>query len=352
VDRETVDVYEAGAAHYLASRRANEAGATAFASSLPPGVVRVDLGCGPGHDADLLGSPLVSLDASAAMHATAGGLRVQADLGALPFRRGSLGGAWASKSYQHVPHEELPLALADLHRSLVVGAPLGLSVFAGSGSVVTGEDEDLPGRRFALWSPDDLVPVVEGAGFEVTGVDVGAGEWPHLRLSAVRARSLPDTVGPGMRLLLCGLNPSLYAADLGVGYARPGNRFWPALLAAGLATVDRDPWHLLRVHRIGMTDLVKRATVAAAEVTPEEFAAGVERVQRLCAWLRPGAVYLVGLQGWRAAVDRRATVGWQERTLGGVPLYVGPSTSGLNASTQLAGHVEHLLAASSFPPSG
>jgi TDG/mug DNA glycosylase family protein len=160
-----------------------------------------------------------------------------------------------------------------------------------------------------------------------------------------RLRSLPDRVGAGMRLLVCGLNPSLYAADRGVNFARPGNRFWPALLAAGLVSVDRDPGHALRHHRIGMTDFVKRATVAVAEVTRDEFVAGVARVERLCAWLRPQALCVVGLAGWRAAVDRRATVGWQPVDLGGVPVYVMPNTSGLNASTQHAGFVEHLRAA-------
>ena len=222
-----------------------------------------------------------------------------------------------------VAPEDLPEALADLHRVTPVGAPVALT-----------------------WPrPPDGVPrpadVLTGAGFEPERIEEGR----RVRSWARRARTLADHVGPGMRLLLCGLNPSLYAADRGVGFARPGNRFWPAVLAAGLATVDRDPVHLLRHHGIGTTDLVKRATVAASELTAEEYAAGVARVERLCAWLRPGALYLVGLAGWRAAVDRRATVGWQAEGLGGVPVYLAPSTSGLNASTQLAGHVEHLRAA-------
>ena len=181
---------------------------------------------------------------------------------------------------------------------------------------------------------DDLAV---GAGFEVVERTEG-------RTTLRRLRSLPDHVAPGMRLLVCGLNPSLYSADRGVNFARPGNRFWPAMLAAGLVTVDRDPAHALAEHGVGMTDLVKRATVAAAELTRDEFVTGVARVERLCAWLRPGSLCVVGLAGWRAAVDRRATVGWQERTLGGVPVYVMPNTSGLNASTQHAGFVAHLHA--------
>ena len=98
-----------------------------------------------------------------------------------------------------------------------------------------------------------------------------------------------------MRLLLCGLNPSLYSADVGMGFARPGNRFWPAALAAGVVTRDRDARHLLLHDRVGMTDLVKRATVGAQELTRDEYREGAARVERLVRWLRPGAVCFVGL---------------------------------------------------------
>jgi TDG/mug DNA glycosylase family protein len=270
---------------------------------------------------------------------------VQADVAALPLRPGCLAGVWASKCYQHVPHAELPAALADLHRATAVGAPVSVTAFTGEGTMVTDADDGFPGRRFSLWSTEQLVDLVVGAGFDVLGAEPIAAHWPQVRVTARRARTLADHVAPGMRLLLCGLNPSLYSADRGVNYARPGNRFWPALLGAGLATVDRDPVDALRRHGVGMTDLVKRATVAASELTREEYDAGVARLTRLCAWLRPGALCLVGLAGWRAAVDRRATTGWQTATVGGVPVYLMPSTSGLNASTQHAGFVDHLLAA-------
>jgi TDG/mug DNA glycosylase family protein len=148
-----------------------------------------------------------------------------------------------------------------------------------------------------------------------------------------------------MRLLVCGLNPSVFSADAGVGFARPGNRFWPAALAAGIVATDRSPDLALADHGIGMTDIVKRATVAAAELTADEYRAGLARVERLVAWLRPGAVCFVGLAGWRAAVDRRAAAGIQPAALAGVPVYVMPSTSGLNARTPLAELAEHLRAA-------
>ena len=166
-----------------------------------------------------------------------------------------------------------------------------------------------------------------------------------------REYTLPDTVGAGMRLLVCGLNPSPYAADAGVGFGRPGNRFWPAALAAGLVTADRDPRRALVVDGVGMTDLVKRVTARAAEVGRAEYRAGLERVERLCEWLRPEAVCMVGLAGWRAAADPKAGPGWQGRKLGPAPVYVMPSTSGLNARIGLEDLTRHLRAALKERPS-
>jgi double-stranded uracil-DNA glycosylase len=230
--------------------------------------------------------------------------------------------------------ELLPAALAELHRALPVGCVLHLAV--------CGRDTlDRPGL-----DDDRLRDLLVGAGFEADQLGL-AGAPGRFVVRAGRARTLPDTVGPAMRLLICGLNPSLYAADAGVAFARPGNRFWPAALAAGLVSVDRDPDHALRHHGIGMTDLVKRATVAADELTTAEYRTGLARVERLVRWLRPGGVCFVGLAGWRVAVDRRAQPGRQPRHLGGAPVYVMPSTSGLNARTslgQLEGHLRRAAA--------
>ena len=150
--------------------------------------------------------------------------------------------------------------------------------------------------------------MLAGAGFAVDALAVDDENpfWVEARVT--RARTLPDTVGPGMRLLVCGLNPRVYSADAGVGFARPGNRFWPAALAAGLVTVDRDPRAALTGHGVGMTDLVKRATPRADELTPRRVPRRAARASSgSCAWLQPGAVCFVGLAGWRAAVDRKAS---------------------------------------------
>jgi TDG/mug DNA glycosylase family protein len=223
--------------------------------------------------------------------------------------------------------EQLPMALAHLHWDMRVGSPLTLELDGGDGGA----------ERV-----DRLRDIVVGAGFAVDDVEV---ERLSIRMRARRERTLPDTVGPGMRLLVCGLNPSLYAADVGVGYARPGNRFWPAASAAGLVERDRDAVDALARHGIGMTDLVKRATAGAGGLTAAEYRAGAARVERLVRWLRPGAVCFVGLAGWRAAVDPHARPGEQEAGFGGVPAYVMPSTSGANAHARLDELADHLRAA-------
>lgn len=316
----------------------------------------VDLGCGPGWYADALRPPVAALDFSWPMLGMAetnapGALRIQGDLEMLPFRRGAFASAWASHSYLHVPSVNLPLALADLHHAMRVDGRFFMRVAGGVGEGRRlRENDDFPGRLFALWDADHLADVVRGAGFEIERLEVEShpSHESSIEIEAIRARTLPDVVGPGMRVLVCGLNPSLNAADAGVGFARPGNRFWPAAIAAKLVTVDRDPWHSLRHHGIGFTDLVKRATVGAAELSVAEYRAGLVRLERLAAWLEPGVVAFVGLAGWRAAVDRKAVAGPQVRTVGGRPVYVMPSSSGLNARSTVESLADHLRAAAAL----
>ena len=358
MDRATVDVYERRAEEW-ASRRSplHRQRAVGLAARALPGLVVADLGCGPGNYLADLGQDhaVVGVDAAAAMLRVAaeqvGGVAnvgfVQADLEAPPFRDGVLAAAWASNSYLHVPRTSLPLALARLHWAMAVGAPLALSVVAGDGEGDWPGD-DFPGRFFSYWQPEDLAALLTGAGFEVDQVAVeGERVWADAR----RARTLPDTVGPGLRVLVCGLNPSVVAADAGYGFAGPTNRFWRAAVASGLVTRPRDPLGCVRHDGVGMTDLVKRATPNAAMVGADEYRAGADRVRRLVEWLQPGRVLFVGLAGWRAAVDPKAVAGFQPEPFGGVPAYVMPSTSGLNAHTsaaELAAHMADSLAA--LPP--
>jgi len=344
MDRETVDVYEQRAHDWLEHRRRPVPDSlAAFAARVPAGTRRLDLGCGPGWHTEALGPPVIASDAARAMldlvgeHAPAAD-RVVADLEALPFARGTLGGIWAHKCYMHVGAESLPMALADAHRALQVGGALHVQVT--SDRKQTNIDDIFPGRHFTWWPADRLADVVEGAGFATLSFVDDGDEW--LDVEATRARTLADTVGPGMRLLLVGLNPSEYSADVGHGFARAGNRFWPAALASGVVTKAHDPLHALRVDGIGMTDLVKRATPRADQLTAEEFRNGSARVERLVSWLQPKAVCFIGLSGYRVAVDRKAQAGWQEQPFGTRPCYVMPNTSGLNAHAKPADLTAHL----------
>ena len=229
-------------------------------------------------------------------------------------------------AFDNLAPERLPLALADLHRSIDVGARVRLRVGPG-------------------WERSHLNRVIDGAGFRVDG---SAGR----AVKATRLRTLPDTVGPGMRVLLVGLNPSVYSADAGVGFARPGNRFWPAAIAAGLVNRDRDTRDALVAHGVGMTDLVKRATARADELSADEYRAGAVRVAALVEWLAPECVCFVGLSGYRVAIDRKAAVGWQPQPFGGRPAYVMPNPSGINAHATPALLSEHLRELTRVSPVG
>lgn len=351
MDHSTRAVYEAHAAEWARRRPPSlVAEAASFSRRVLPGRTIVDLGSGAGGYFPFLGRPLVGLDGARAMllagRAVAADVPVvQGDLAALPFAPRRLGGAWARASYLHLHRHDLPAALAHLQQAMAVGAPLELTLRAGTGEGPLPND-DFPGRFFAHWDAESLAPVLLGAGFTVDELST-AGDWLTVRARA--ARTLPDFVGPGMRLLVCGLNPSVMSADRGFGYAGATNRFWRAAVLAGLIAEAhaRRPFQILARDRVGMTDLVKRATPRASELRPADYRAGAARVAALVAWLRPDAVLFVGLAGYRAAIDRTAHAGWQEQPFGEADAYVMPSTSGLNAATSLAVLVEHLQAAGS-----
>jgi TDG/mug DNA glycosylase family protein len=345
MDRTTVNVYETHVDEWIEHRRrARPPSIDTFAARVPSGV-RADAGCGPGWHSAELGEPVVAFDASPAMAAQVrtfapGAWPLVADLEHLPFRPGALAGAWAHRSYMHIASEQLPMALAELHRSIRPHGAVHLQVTSDRHQA--NADDRFPDRHFSWWRADHLRDVVEGAGFELDDLVDDGEEW--IDVEATRARMLPDTVGPEMRVLIVGLNPSLLSADTGIGFARPGNRFWPAALASGLVTRTHDPFHALRVDRLGMTNLVRRATVRADELSPAEYADGNARLQRLVHWLRPQCVCFVGVTGYRVAIDRGAALGWQAQPFGGVPTYVMPNTSGLNAHAKPADFAEHLRA--------
>ena len=183
-------------------------------------------------------------------------------------------------------------------------------------------------------NPQRIADVLEGAGFETLENHFSWGRTP---IKGQVLPTLPDTVSSNMRMLLVGLNPSLHSVEAGYGFAGPGNRFWPAVTEAGLVSKDRDPVHALKHHRIGMSDLVKRASTKASAISGVEYQAGVARLDRLCGWLSPGIVCVLGITGWRSALNNRnLRLGKQTTRLGGRTVYVLPNPSGLNAHTNHA----------------
>ncbi|MCW2571784.1 MAG: Uracil-DNA glycosylase superfamily [Frankiales bacterium] len=150
--------------------------------------------------------------------------------------------------------------------------------------------------------------------------------------------SVPDLVAPGLRVLLCGINPSLESGYRGLHFATPGNRLWPTLHAAGWTSRRLDPAETgdLLAAGIGITNLVNRATARADELTDDELRAGLPAVAALAERWAPGWVAFCGMSAYRVATGRRtAKVGPQPDSLGGRPVWLLPNPSGLNASWQL-----------------
>ncbi len=364
MDRRTASAYERHAGAWIAARGPQPfvtRRLARFAKRVPKGATVADLGSGPGWYAGILrdkGFSSVALDLTHEMLAEAGrrhpGLpRVRADLGALPFARASLGGAWAINCLSHLTAAELPAALAHLHHALAVDAPLALT-FVDLESVEPTSAErrrgtaqrrfgaDRFGERLFTAASDERVDLLlEGAGFEQIRIDRPKDHGFWLWIRARRSYTLPDYVRKSLALLVCGLNPSLRAADTGIPFVGPSNRFWSAATRAKLVERDRDPWEALR-RGIGFTDLVKRPTRSAAELRSAEYAAGLVRLEKCVRQEGVKAICFVGLDGWRHAVDPKAAPGWIEGGVCGRPAYLMPSTSGRNAHSDLDSLARHL----------
>jgi TDG/mug DNA glycosylase family protein len=149
---------------------------------------------------------------------------------------------------------------------------------------------------------------------------------------------LPGPGDPPLRLLFCGINPGLTTAATGHHFARPGNRFWPALLGAGLTPRRLRPAEQgeLRALGLGITNLVPRPTARGDELTADELRAGAARLRELVAETGPAWLAVVGVTAYRTAFDApRAAVGRQDVQLGATRVWVLPNPSGLNAHWQL-----------------
>ncbi len=157
-------------------------------------------------------------------------------------------------------------------------------------------------------------------------------------VEAAAGRTIPDIVAPGLRVLFCGINPGLYSGATGRHFARPGNRFWPALHRGGFTPRELRPWEPeeLLARGLGITNLVARATARADELRTEELIAGAAELTAKVQRYAPAWVAVVGVTAYRIGFRRRtATLGEQPERIGPARLWVLPNPSGLNAHFQL-----------------
>ena len=153
-------------------------------------------------------------------------------------------------------------------------------------------------------------------------------------LAAAVDKTIDDVIAPGLRVLFVGINPGLYSGWSGYHFARPGNRFWPTIFAAGFTPHQLAPaeqQELLR-YAYGVTNFVARATARADELSAAELAAGGLRLERLVVEYQPQSVAVLGITAYRTAYGRpQAQMGRQPELIGGRPVWVLPNPSGLNA---------------------
>jgi len=162
-------------------------------------------------------------------------------------------------------------------------------------------------------------------------------------LAKAAGQGIRDVLAPRLRALFCGINPGLYSAATGHHFARPGNRFWPALHGAGFTPRVLHPSEQRQLLKggYGITNLVNRASATAEELAPGEFVSGRRRLAAKVRRYRPASVVFLGLGAYRHAFGRpQAAIGRQPQTFEGAEIWVLPNPSGLNANYQLAALVE------------
>jgi len=153
-------------------------------------------------------------------------------------------------------------------------------------------------------------------------------------LAAATGRTVPDIIAPDLRVLFCGINPSVYSAVVQHHFARPGNRFWPTLHKAGFTPrlLKPEEEQELLTYGYGITNIVERATVAAAELSADELAEGGRRLRNEVEQYRPRVLAVLGISAYRLAFNQpHAVLGKQPEQLHSAQLYVLPNPSGLNA---------------------
>ncbi len=158
------------------------------------------------------------------------------------------------------------------------------------------------------------------------------------QLIEAEGKTVPDVIGPGLRVLFCGINPGLYTAAVGHHFARPGNRFWPALYRSGFTDRLLSPFEEIKLLQLGLgvTNVVPRATAAAAELDQEDFKKGGRVLRSKVQRYRPRIIAVLGVGAYRQAfAPPKAIIGEQTETIGEARVWVLPNPSGLNANYQL-----------------
>lgn len=159
------------------------------------------------------------------------------------------------------------------------------------------------------------------------------------QLLAATDKTVPDVIAPDLRVLFCGINPGLYTAAVGHHFARPGNRFWPALHAGGFTDRVLSPFDERELLKsgYGITNVVPRTTASADQLTKEEIVAGGEQLRKKVLRFRPRVLAVLGVGAYRTAFNQpKATVGRQNEMIGNTIVWVLPNPSGLNANYQPA----------------
>jgi len=158
-------------------------------------------------------------------------------------------------------------------------------------------------------------------------------------LRRAAGRSVPDIITQGLQILFCGINPGLYSAATGHHFARPGNRFWPALHQSGFTPrqIAPDEERELLKWGYGMTVFVRRGTATASELTDDEYRAGARSLVRKVRKYQPTMLAVLGVGAYRAAFQRpTAKLGLQPEQIAETRVWLLPNPSGLNANYQLA----------------
>ena len=157
------------------------------------------------------------------------------------------------------------------------------------------------------------------------------------QLRAATKKTVRDVIAPDLHVLFCGINPGLYTAAVGHHFARPGNRFWPTLYAAGFTDRLLSPFDERELLKsgYGITNVVPRTTASADQLTKDEIVAGGERLRLKVLRYRPRVLAVLGLGAYRTAFNQpKASVGQQKDLMGKTVLWVLPNPSGLNANYQ------------------